>query len=124
MASFAQHGFLIVTLASGLIKALPELANNPGSIATTLATKLPGASVFFLTYITLQGIAGSAGMFIQYVPLALYYVKLFLLGSTPRAVYNIKYTMRSIQWGTVFPNTTLLIVISASWPAASLSRLC
>jgi hypothetical protein len=33
-------------------------------------------------------------MFIQYVPLALYYVKLFLLGSTPRAVYNIKYTMR------------------------------
>jgi hypothetical protein len=52
-------------------------------------------------------------MFIQYVPLALYYVKLFLLGSTPRAVYNIKYTMRSIQWGTVFPNTTLLIVISA-----------
>lgn len=63
-------------------------------------------------------------MFIQYVPLAIYYVKLFLLGSTPRAVYNIKYTMRSIQWGTVFPNTTLLVVISASDPSAEVVPVC
>lgn len=60
-----QHGFLIVTLSSGLIKSLPGLAQNPGSIATILAQNLPSASTFFISYITLQGIAGAAGNFIQ-----------------------------------------------------------
>lgn len=45
----------------------------------------------------------------------LYYVKLILLGSTPRKVYTIKCTMRSVQWGTVFPNITLLTVISITY---------
>ena len=59
------HGFIITTLAAGIVPALQTLADNPSSIATTLATELPRASTFFLTYITLQGIAGSAGYFIQ-----------------------------------------------------------
>lgn len=42
-----------------------------------------------------------------------YYVKLILLGSTPRSVWQIKYNLPSIAWGTLFPNTTLLVVISA-----------
>jgi hypothetical protein len=44
------HGFLIVTLASGLVKAIPAIAQNPGSAVTLLATQLPAASTFFLTY--------------------------------------------------------------------------
>jgi len=44
--------------------------------------------------------------------LIVYYVKLFLLGSTPRSVYGIKNTMRSVQWGTLFPATTLIMVIT------------
>ena len=59
------HGFIIVTLAAGIVPAIKDIINNPGSIATTLAAQLPRASTFFLTYITLQGIAGSAGYFIQ-----------------------------------------------------------
>ena len=49
------HGFIITTLAAGIVPALQTLADNPSSIATTLATELPRASTFFLTYITLQG---------------------------------------------------------------------
>lgn len=63
-------------------------------------------------YIVLQGLPGVAAGFLQIVPLAIYYVKLFILGSTPRAVYTIKYTCRNVQWGTLFPTTTLLVVIS------------
>ncbi|KAG8707763.1 hypothetical protein FRC08_000308 [Ceratobasidium sp. 394] len=74
------HGFLIVTISSGIIAALPGLVNNPGSIATILAQKLPEASTFFLTYAILQGLAGSAGGLLQAVPLILYYVKLYILG--------------------------------------------
>ncbi len=43
------HGFLIVTLASGLISSLGNLGNTSQSVPTLLADNLPGASIFFLT---------------------------------------------------------------------------
>jgi hypothetical protein len=109
------HGFLIVTLSGGLFSALPDLLKDPTSIPTILAKNLPGASTFFMTYAILQGLAGSAGGLLQVVPLIVYYVKLFLLGSTPRSVYSIKYDLRDIAWGTAFPATTLLVVISLGY---------
>lgn len=62
-------------------------------------------------YILLQGLAGVAGGFLQIVPLIIYYVKLILLGSTPRSVWSIKYLPRHVAWGTTFPGITLLVVI-------------
>ncbi|KAG9079250.1 hypothetical protein FRC06_007862, partial [Ceratobasidium sp. 370] len=113
------HGFLIVTISSGIIAALPGLLNNPGSIATILAQKLPEASTFFLTYAILQGLAGSAGGLLQAVPLILYYVKLYILGSTPRSIYNIKYTLRNVAWGTLFPAMSLITVIGITYSIIS-----
>jgi hypothetical protein len=49
--------------------------------------------------------------FLQIGSLVVYYVKLVLLGSTPRSIYNIKYGARTVQWGTLFPGITLLVVI-------------
>ncbi|KAH6909033.1 hypothetical protein BKA70DRAFT_1476449 [Coprinopsis sp. MPI-PUGE-AT-0042] len=109
------HSFLIVTLSSGIIASVEKLANNPTSIPGTLAENLPKASIFFLTYIVLQGLTATAGGFLQIVPLVIYYVKLVILGSTPRSVYNIKYTPRQVAWGTLFPSTTLLVVITLSY---------
>ena len=43
------HGFLVITLASGLINALGNLGSTSSSVPTLLATQLPGASIFFLT---------------------------------------------------------------------------
>jgi len=47
------HGFLIVTLSSGVIAALPQLVQHPEQIPQILGSYLPAASTFFLTYITL-----------------------------------------------------------------------
>ncbi|EUC55080.1 RSN1-overexpression rescues sro7/sop1 in NaCl-like protein, putative [Rhizoctonia solani AG-3 Rhs1AP] len=113
------HSFLIVTLSSGIIAALPQLASNPTSIPTILAQKLPEASTFFLTYAILQGLAGSAGGLLQIVPLVLYYVKLYILGSTPRSIYNIKYSLRNVAWGTLFPSMTLITVIGLAYSIIS-----
>lgn len=109
------HSFLIVTLSSGIIAALPQLINNPTSVPTILAQQLPQASIFFLTYIILQGLSGAAAGFLQIVPLLIYYVKLFILGSTPRSIYEIKYGLQSVAWGTTFPGITLLVVISLAY---------
>ncbi|KAI0642619.1 DUF221-domain-containing protein [Trametes meyenii] len=113
------NSFLVVTLSSGIIAALPDLVNNPGSIPSLLAKNLPKASNFFLTYIVLQGLSGTAAGFLQVVPLVLYYVKLFILGSTPRSIYAIKYTLRSVSWGTLFPAITLLVVITIAYSIIS-----
>jgi hypothetical protein len=113
------NGFLVVTFSSGIIAALPGLVHNPSSIPTLLAQNLPKSSTFFLTYIILQGLSVTAGGFLQAVPLVLYYVKITLLGSTPRSVYNIKYSPRTSNWGTLFPATTLLVVITLGYSIIS-----
>lgn len=64
------------------------------------------------SYVILQGLSGSAAGFLQAVPLVIYYAKLYILGSTPRAVYNIKYQLRSVSWGTLYPAMTLITCIS------------
>ncbi|THH28353.1 hypothetical protein EUX98_g5835 [Antrodiella citrinella] len=113
------NSFLIVTLSSGIIAALPGLVNNPGNIPSLLAAQLPKASNFFLTYIILQGLSGTAAGFLTAIPLLLYYVKLILLGGTPRSVYNIRYTGRKVAWGTLFPSTTLLVAITLAYSIIS-----
>jgi hypothetical protein len=113
------HSFLIVTLSSGIFAALPSILSNPSSIAGLLAAYLPKASTFFLTYILLQGLSGVAGGFLDVVTLVLYYVKLFILGSTPRSIYNIKYGQSTVAWGTLFPSITLLVVITFAYSIIS-----
>lgn len=113
------HSFLIVTLSSGIVAALPSLLENPSSIPSLLAQYLPEASTFFLTYILLQGLSGVAGGFLNVVALILYYVKLYILGSTPRSVYNIKYAQSTVAWGTLFPSITLLVVITFAYSIIS-----
>jgi hypothetical protein len=43
------QGFLVITVASGLVNSLPDIVSNPGMTPNLLASKLPGASIFFLT---------------------------------------------------------------------------
>ncbi|KAJ9093395.1 hypothetical protein QFC21_006425 [Naganishia friedmannii] len=112
------NSFLIVTLSSGLIRAIPIIANNPSSIATTLAQEMPRASSFFLTFVLTQA-AGSIGNLLQPVTLVIYLIKLILQGGTPRSVYNKKYSMQTPQWGQTFPSMTLLAVIAISYAIIS-----
>ena len=70
-------------------------------------------------YVILQGLSGTAGGFLRVVPVVLYYVKMFLLASTPRAIYNVKYGPVTTNWGTLFPQTTLLVVITLGYSIIS-----
>jgi calcium permeable stress-gated cation channel len=67
--------------------------------------------VCIYSYILLQALSGTAGGFLQLTTLILHYVELILLGSTPRSIYRLKYGARTVAWGTLFPSTTLLVVI-------------
>lgn len=91
------HGFLIVTLASGLIKALGNLGDTVSQLPTLLATNLPGASIFFLTFILTATFAGAAKSYSQAVPFIMYNLRGILGGNTPRKWYMSQVSVTRIS---------------------------
>ncbi|KAG9120367.1 hypothetical protein FRC07_004167, partial [Ceratobasidium sp. 392] len=87
------HGFLTVTISSGLTSAIVPILQQPSQAVTLLAKRLPNASIFFLTYIVANGLAGSAGALAQIGPLVVHFLKKYLLGSTPRQSFDITFLM-------------------------------
>ncbi|WWD05285.1 hypothetical protein V865_003358 [Kwoniella europaea PYCC6329] len=106
------HGFLIVTLAAGLITALSDIGNTVGQLPTLLAEKLPTASIFFLTFILTATFSGAAKSYSRAVPWVMYMLSGILAGNTPRKVYMKSFKMDSFTWATTFPPTCLLICIT------------
>ncbi|KAJ3833350.1 DUF221 family protein [Lentinula raphanica] len=109
------HGFLIVTLSSGLTKALEEIIDNPTHTVQSLATQLPGASVFFLSYMVTQGLAGAGSALAQIAPLLGYYFGKWFLGRTPRQAFNVTFLMPSADFGTLLPRLSLLATIGLAY---------
>lgn len=66
------------------------------------------------SFVILQGLTGAASGLLQVVPLIMYYVKLYVFASTPRSIYKVKFVLRKVSWGTLFPGITLIAVISTS----------
>ena len=112
-------GFLIVTIASSLVAAIPQIVSNPASAVTLLATYLPQAATFFLTYFVTVGLGGALATLFRLVPLILGVLLPKILGSTPRKVYNLDYKMADIKLGAVWPAISLLCVRR---PDSELSR--
>ncbi|WVQ78133.1 hypothetical protein IAT38_000214 [Cryptococcus sp. DSM 104549] len=104
------HTFFVVTLSSGLTSAVQEFADNPGSVATTLASQMPTASTFFITLILTQ-FTGTMGTLLRVINLVLYYVKIILLGGSPRSVFTTRYKLNTPDWGQKFPGVTVYAVI-------------
>lgn len=113
------QNFLVLTLVSGSASQMSDfilsVINDPTSFPGLLAQAIPKGSTFFLSFIALQGLSGGASLFAQAVPLVVYYVKKFLLGSTPRKVWHIDHSMPGVAWGTLFPNISLISVIGIGY---------
>jgi hypothetical protein len=100
------QGFIVATLGSGIMASINQIVNSPTSTVQLLAKNLPKASIFFLTLVVTSGLSGAAGGILQVVRLVLVYVKIFLLGGSPRAVWNITYTMPTTSWGQIYPTVS------------------
>ncbi|KAG7093058.1 hypothetical protein E1B28_009350 [Marasmius oreades] len=109
------HGFLIVTLSSGITKAIEDIIQNPTSTIQTLAYELPGASIFFLTYMVSQGLAGAGVALSQLIPLVLHFIKKWFLGRTPRQAYSVTFLMPSADIETTLPRLSLLATIGFAY---------
>lgn len=113
------HGFLVVTITSGITNTIQEIINDPTRTVQELASRLPGASVFFLTYMVTQGLAGAGSALVQLFPLILHFVKKWFLGRTPRQAYEVTFIMPSADFGVVLPRLSLLATITFAYSIMS-----
>ena len=103
--------FLVATLSSAASAALTPILNNPASAVNMLATTLPQASNFYISYFILQGLTIASGGFLQLVGLILFVVLGKILDNSPRKLYKRWMSLSGLGWGTVFPVYTLIITI-------------
>ena len=103
--------FLVVTVASSASTVAAQIAANPSSATSLLATNLPKVSNFYIAYLILQGLTVSSGAVLQIVGLILSKLLGRILDKTPRAMYKRWSSLSGLGWGTVFPPFSLLLVI-------------
>ncbi|KAF8532738.1 DUF221-domain-containing protein [Gautieria morchelliformis] len=113
------HGFLIVTLSSGLAATFSDIINNPAKTVSQLASHLPDASVFFLTWTVTQGLTGAGGALLQIGTLFIYYTRKWFFGNTPRQAFTLNFLMPSTDFGTVFAQMSLLATIGFAYSVLS-----
>ena len=103
--------FLVTTLSSAASASVVQIIGDPTSVTSLLASDLPKASNFYISYFILQGLTISSGAVLQLVGVILYKVLGKFLDSTPRKMYKRFSSLSGLGWGTVFPVYTLLTVI-------------
>ncbi|KAJ7072039.1 DUF221 family protein [Mycena amicta] len=105
------HGFLIVTLSSGFVSLVQDIIDTPTKTVQALAQKLPGVSLFFLTYMVTQGLAGAGAAMAQLFPIVIHFVKKWFLGRTPRQAFSVTFLMPSADFSLILPRMSLLATI-------------
>ena len=103
--------FLVNTIASGAAAVFSQIANNPSSIPTLLAEKLPSASNSYLTYFIVQGLTSASNNLLNYSDLASFLFFGYFFDKTPRQKYNSYTSMKGIPWGKVFPKYGNFLII-------------
>ena len=111
------HGFLIITIASGLPSALQNIQARVNQLPTLLANNLPSASIFFLTFVLTTTLSSAGKMNARLVPWV--FSKLtFLRGNTPRKVNTIPpISSNSLIWP---PRCT---ISTSRWHRSNFQRL-
>ncbi|KIY74044.1 DUF221-domain-containing protein [Cylindrobasidium torrendii FP15055 ss-10] len=113
------HGFLIVTLSSGITQAIQDIVEQPTQTVQQLAQQLPGAAIFFLTYLSTQGLAAAGGALAQLVPMLMHFGRKLFLGRTPRQAYEVTFMMPAGDFGVIMPRLSLLATIAFAYSILS-----
>lgn len=104
--------FLVVTIGSSASALIKQISADPGSVTSLLATKIPKASNFYISFFILQGLTIAAGTISQVVGFVVFKILYKFLAGTPRKMYMKWATLSSISWGTVLPPLTNIAVVA------------
>ncbi|EEH16483.2 hypothetical protein PABG_06570 [Paracoccidioides brasiliensis Pb03] len=107
--------FLVTTLTSAASAATSQIIKDPMSAKDLLAKNLPKASNFYISYFLLQGLVLSAGAVVQVVGYVVFKIFVAFFDATPRKLYARWTSMSGLQWATVLPVFTNMVVIAITY---------
>ncbi|KAK3939886.1 hypothetical protein QBC46DRAFT_386880 [Diplogelasinospora grovesii] len=104
--------FLVATVASSASAVAKQIADNPSSVTTILASNLPKSSNFYISYFIVQGLTIATGVLTQVVGFVVFNILYKFLAGTPRAMYTKWANLSAISWGSTLPVYTNIVVIA------------
>ncbi|EEQ41383.1 hypothetical protein CLUG_05511 [Clavispora lusitaniae ATCC 42720] len=109
------NGFLVTALASSATATVTRIIDNPSSALSILASSLPKACNFYISYLILQGLTVAGGALFQVVGLFLYYILGKLFDKTLRKKWARFSGLGTVAYGTAFPQFTILAIITLAF---------
>jgi calcium permeable stress-gated cation channel len=103
--------FLVTTLTSAISGSIMDIIKTPSSAIKILASSIPTANNFYLSYMVLQGLGVVSGMLASVAGLVVKPLLAKFLGSTPRKLFLRWNSLSALNYGTVYPIYTNLLVI-------------
>lgn len=102
--------FLVVSIASFFAASLDTFINNikeklgsVQSVLNLLADNLPNAANYFFSYMILQALTTSSGTLLQIVSLLVWFIIGPMFDSTARNKWARNTSLKTVQWGAMFP---------------------
>ncbi|KAJ1919192.1 phosphate metabolism protein 7 [Mycoemilia scoparia] len=105
--------FFGAVVSSSFFSFISQL-NTTEAWTKLLNTLIPGAYVYFATYVLLEGWSGSAQELFQKKPLIFRHLKPLLSSDTPRS-RKAAIEMSGFKWGTEIPKHTLIFLIGTTY---------
>ncbi|CCV00554.1 unnamed protein product [Malassezia sympodialis ATCC 42132] len=108
------QNFIFLTILGGIQQQedrFQQAIHDPADFVATIAMAIPTQANFFMQYVILIGLSGAAAMFLQLVPIIVYYVKIRFLSSTPRKLWHLRNDMGAPAFGQLYPVTLLITVL-------------
>jgi hypothetical protein len=108
--------FLITTFTSAATAVVDQVLADPSLVLPLLATNLPKASNFYISYFVLFGLSSFAGTLLNiggFVGVVL--LGRILPGKTPRKIFQKLTNLSAPMWGSEFPKWVNLGVIALSY---------
>ncbi|PPJ59053.1 hypothetical protein CBER1_01701 [Cercospora berteroae] len=107
--------FLVTTFSSGAAAVATKIAKDPRSAPDLLASSLPKASNFYLTYFILQGTTSAASNLLDYSELFEYLFYEYVWNKTPREKFQTYAQMRGTPWAAWLPKFTNFLIIATAY---------
>ncbi|RYO55114.1 putative membrane protein [Alternaria tenuissima] len=108
--------FLVATLSSAITSVINQVLDNPSIVLNLLATNLPKASNFYISYFILLGLSSAAGTLLNiggFVVVVL--LGRILPGKTPRKIFEKLTKLSAPSWGSEYPKWVNLAVIGITY---------
>ncbi|KAF3767576.1 DUF221-domain-containing protein [Cryphonectria parasitica EP155] len=114
--------FLVTTVTSSASAVVNEIISTPQDATSILASNLPKASNFYISYFIVQGLSVAASVISQAVGFVIFTLLYKFLTGTPRGLYKKWASLSAISWGSTLPVYTCITVIAIVY--AVIAPLC